>query len=79
MYEEKTFTTLKEKYNGDTRGEFVLIVNNVKEENSLNELSILDHLKHYIDLGASKQDAIKYVCADRGIKKQEVYKIAVEL
>ena len=79
MYEEKTFTTLKEKYNGDTRGEFVLIVNNLKEENTLNELSIVDHLKHYINMGASKQDAIKYVCADRGIKKQEVYKIAVEL
>lgn len=79
LHEEKVFTTLKQGYSGDKRGEFVLVVNNIKEDNKLNDLSILDHLKHYISMGVSKQDAIKYVCADRGIKKQEVYKIAIDL
>lgn len=79
LHEEKTFTTLGAGYKGDKRGEFVVIVNNLKEENSLNELSIFDHLKHYISMGVTKQDAIKFVCADRNIKKQEVYKVAIDL
>ncbi len=79
MYEEKIFTTLAEGYHGDTRGEFVLIVDNKKDDNKLNDLSIKEHLLHYINLGASKQDAIKYVCADRNIKKQIVYKEAIDL
>ncbi len=79
LHEQKIFTTLKDGYMGDKRGEFVLIVNNLKDENSLNELSILDHLKHYMNMGVTKQDAIKFVCADRGVKKQEVYKVAIDL
>lgn len=79
MYEEKIFTTLQEGYHGELRGEFVLVLNNSKEDNQLNSLTIKEHLLHYINLGASKQDAIKYVCADRNIKKQVVYKEAIDL
>ena len=79
LHEQKHFTTLKQGFNGDKRGEFVLIVNNVKEESELNSLTIKEHLLHYINLGFSKQDAIKFVCADRNIKKQEVYKESIDL
>ena len=79
LHEEKTFTTLKQGYNGDRRGEFVLILNNVEEENELNNLTVKEHLLHYINKGFSKQDAIKFVCSDRNLKKSEVYKVAIEL
>lgn len=79
LHEQKTFTTLLKGYNGDTRGEFVLIVNNLEEQNELNSLTIKEHLLHYLNLGFSKQDAIKFVCADRKIKKSEVYKESINL
>lgn len=79
LHEQKTFTTLAKGYDGDKRGEFVVVVNNVKADSTLNSLSILEHLKYYISMGVTKQDAIKFVCADRNIKKQEVYKVAVDL
>lgn len=79
MFEEKTFTTLKQGYSGDKRGEFVLVLNNNIQDNELNTLSVKEHLLHYINQGFSKQDAIKFVCADRGLKKSEVYKVAIDL
>lgn len=79
LHEEKVFTTLNKGYAGDRRGEFVIIVNNIMEENELNKLSIKEHLLHYIKLGVKKQDAIKFVCNDRGIKKSEVYKVSVDI
>ena len=55
------------------------IVNNLEEQNELNSLTIKEHLLHYLNLGFSKQDAIKFVCADRKIKKSEVYKESINL
>ena len=79
LHEEKTFTTLKQGYSGDKRGEFVLVLNNVQSENELNNLSVKEHLLHYMEKGFTKQDAIKFVCSDRGLKKSEVYKVAIDL
>ena len=79
LHEEKTFTTLKQGYSGDKRGEFVLVLNNVQSENELNNLSVKEHLLHYMKKGFTKQDAIKFVCSDRDLKKSEVYKVAIDL
>lgn len=79
LYEEKVFTTLKQGYDGVKKGEFVLVVNNTKNESELKNLSIKEHLKHYLNLGFSKQDAIKFVCAERNEKKQVVYKESIDL
>lgn len=79
LHEEKTFTTLKQGYLGDKRGEFVLVLNNDSFNNELNNLSIKDHLLYYMQKGFSKQDAIKFVCSDRDLKKSEVYKVAIDL
>lgn len=77
LYEEVTFTTLKDGYNGTVKGEFVLVVEGmVNEESPLNMLTIKEHLEFYINIGYTKSDAIKLVSADRKISKNEVYKEA---
>lgn len=79
MYEEVTFSTLSDGFNGTLKGEFVVVVDKPDLKNPLNELSIEDHLKHYIVLGETKNEAIKKVCKDRNLKKNEVYQIAITL
>lgn len=80
MFEEVTFLTLDVGFNGVNKGEFVLVVKGCENKtNPLCDLTILEHLKHYIKLGYTKNEAIKLVCADRNLKKNDVYKIAIDL
>jgi 16S rRNA (cytidine1402-2'-O)-methyltransferase len=37
------------------------------------ELSIPDHVAHYVGQGMTKKDAIKAAAKDRGVPKNEVY------
>ena len=75
MYENVYFTTLKKGYNGELKGEFVIIVEGNNNANSdLNNLTLTEHLQFYIDLGNSKNDAMKLVAKDRGVSKSEIYK-----
>ena len=60
------------------RGEYVLIVEGCtqKENNEFwADLTIEEHVEHYVSEGLKKMDAIKAVAKDRGIAKNEVYKI----
>ena len=69
LYEEK-----------EPRGEYVLVVegaNAVNGKNDLCELSIHEHVEHYIAEGMSKMDAIKSAAKDRGVSKSEIYKEVV--
>ena len=80
MYEEVTFSTLADGYNGVLKGEFVVVVQKPqKRENALNEKSVEEHLLHYIHLGDDKNTAIKKVCKDRNLKKNDVYMVAINL
>lgn len=80
MFEEVTFSTLNQGFLGTLKGEFVLVVKgNENKKNPMCELSIEEHLKHYINQGLTKNEAIKKVCEDRKLKKNEVYKIAINL
>ena len=75
MYENVYFTTLKKGYNGELKGEFVIIVEGNNNANSdLNNLNLTEHLQFYIGLGNSKNDAMKLVAKDRGVSKSEIYK-----
>ena len=62
----------------EPRGEYVLIVEGASEpkrdENPLLSLSPEEHVKHYIDGGMSKMDAIKAAARDRGVPKSVLYK-----
>ena len=70
----------------EPRGEYVLVIEG-KPEEELNaekkaqweDMSLEEHLQKYIDEGMSKKDAIKTVAKERGIPKQEVYKVGIEL
>jgi len=76
MHEEVTITSLQD-FSCEERGEIVMIIENTAKDNPLNELSIEDHIKHYLDMGLEKKEAIKKVSQDRGIPKNEVYQIAI--
>jgi 16S rRNA (cytidine1402-2'-O)-methyltransferase len=80
MYEEVYHTTLKQGYDKEPRGEFVLVVegNTQKEENRLNKLTIAEHLDYYLKLNYKKNDAIKQVATDRGVTRQEIYNFAIK-
>ena len=79
-FEEVIFSTLKDNYNGELKGEFVVIVEGNKQQNKeLNNLSVEEHLKFYIDLGNSKQEAIKLVAKDRCVAKNEIYKLVLDI
>ena len=81
MY-EKTFNfNLGDEINFEPKGEYVLVVEGSKkiEVNDLKSLSIKDHLLYYINLGETKADAIKKVAKERGVNKNAVYQVAIDL
>ncbi|MCU7558409.1 16S rRNA (cytidine(1402)-2'-O)-methyltransferase [Macrococcus capreoli] len=60
------------------KGEFVIVIEGSNGENDVNwwsELSIEDHVNHYVKEGLRNKDAIKQVAVDRDMKKNEVYQI----
>ena len=64
----------------EPRGEYVLVVegNAGGAENELLNLTITEHIAHYIENGLSKKDAIKAVAKDRDMPKSEIYKYTIE-
>ena len=63
------------------RGEYVLVVEGAKNAVSSNFWDAMDipsHVRHYIDGGMAKMDAIKQVARDRGVAKNEIYKQMVD-
>ena len=78
LHECVTVTTLGD-FDAEERGEIVMIVEGAKEENAFAEMSVEEHLKHYIAEGMDKKDAVKKVSSDRGIPKNDVYQIALTL
>ncbi len=59
------------------KGEYVIIVEGYAqkaEDEFWFEMSVSDHVNHYVSLGMKDMDAIKQVAKDRGIPKGEIYK-----
>jgi 16S rRNA (cytidine1402-2'-O)-methyltransferase len=79
LHEEAVTFNLSEGLKGEKRGEYVLIVEGASGENPLNDLTVKEHLLHYMSGGTDKKDAIKQVARDRGVPKSEIYKIALDL
>ena len=68
------------------RGEFVLVLDGLSEEEiekekraEFEELSIEEHIVKYINEGLSKKDAIKKVAKDRKLPKNEIYKYSTNI
>lgn len=78
IHESVTITSLA-NFECEERGEIVMIIDGATTQNPLNDLTILEHLKRYMDLGIDKKEAVKKVAQDRGIPKNEVYQQALNL
>ena len=58
----------------------MLVVGGAAEkENPLNALSVREHLESYLSEGMDKKEAVKRVARERGVPKNEVYQVALEL
>lgn len=80
LHEEAIPFMLADGFEGENRGEFVLVVEGAKEEeNSLCKLSEKEHILHYMSGGMSKKDAVKQAAKDRGVPKSELYGYSIDL
>ena len=80
LHEEAIPFMLADGFKGETRGEFVLVVEGAEEqENPLCKLSEKEHILHYMSGGMSKKDALKQAAKDRGIPKSELYPFSIDL
>ena len=85
-YEQVERTTLAgamEIYTAkEPRGEYVLVIEGAGETAETGafwqDMSIQEHVRHYVDTGMSEKDAIKAAAKDRGVHKNEVYSVVVE-
>ena len=66
----------------EVKGEFVLVLSGIdkdelreKEISKWSEMTYEEHYAYYLNLGFSDKDALKKVATDRGLKKNEVYKL----
>ena len=78
LYETLTEITLAGGYPEEPRGEYVIIVEGKEETSPYLSLSPEEHLKAYLDAGMDKKSAIKKVAAERGVPKDEIYKLTVK-
>ena len=79
IYESVTITSLA-NFSSEERGEIVLIIEGKSmDENPLLNMTIEEHLNHYIELGMDKKEAVKKVAQDRGITKNDVYQVAINI
>ncbi len=83
-YETVFSTTLSEAITfyekQEPKGECVLVIEGKSRQKQREEyhkqwntISIEEHMKHYIDAGMERKEAMKQVAIDRGIPKREVY------
>jgi len=84
--EEIMRTTLGEAvayYNEhDPRGEYVLVIEGgqkAAQSSFWENMSIADHVLHYMAKGLRKNDAIKATAHDRSLPKNEVYQQVLDL
>ncbi len=61
----------------EPKGEYVLVVEGAQEtpdeQNELNNLSVTEHINHYVMLGMDTKEAQKAVASDRGVSKRDIY------
>ena len=63
------------------RGEYVVIIHGatrVEQHNFWDDWTVSEHLEHYKSMGKSNMDAVKSVAKDRGVPKNEIYKVSIE-
>lgn len=61
------------------RGEYVVILEGKPYVSALKEGSIEAHITATMAMGITKKDAVKIVAKERGVNKDEVYKVAINM
>lgn len=59
---------------GEPKGEFVIVVSGNNDNVRYDDISVVEHVKMYIEDGLSEKDAIKNVAKDRKVAKSDIYK-----
>ena len=77
IHEGYTEIRLGEGVPEEPRGEYVLIVEGAEARSSLLDLSPEAHLRHYLDKGMDKKEAVKKVASERGVPKDAIYKLTL--
>lgn len=78
IHEKKIFFDLGDELNIEPKGEYVLVVQNEPHTQEQTE-TMEGQLKRLIGEGMDKNEAIKTVAKNFGVKKNEVYKLALSL
>ena len=74
LHEEVVRGYLGEMPEFTVKGEMVIVVEKAESAaQRLGELTVVDHVKHYMSLGYDKMKAVKLVAADRKVSKSVVY------
>ena len=80
IHEESVSFMLSSGLDGEKRGEYVLLVEGAAEkENPLNSLTETEHIRHYMEQGLDKKEALKRAAKDRGVSKSVLYPFAIDL
>ena len=58
----------------ELKGEMVVVVEGNTEIEDYSEMSVMEHIKLYLEDGISEKDAIKKVAVERGVPKSVIYK-----
>ena len=78
-FEEVSFSTLKEGYQGVVKGEFVCIIEGAKKEGlDVCEEDIIKELDSIIKTGKTNKEAIKEICDKYNLKKNYVYSLSIK-
>lgn len=62
------------------KGEMIVLIEGTKkekQENILNNLDLKEHYKFYESQGVEKKEIIKKIAKDRGVSKNEIYKVFI--
>lgn len=79
LFEGMVVLNLEDFYIENPRGEYVLIIEGQTGENPLNELSVKQHVMHYMKSGMLKKDAIKRTASDMNVDKNTIYVETLDL
>ncbi len=75
MYEEISRGKISEllDFVDDMKGEFVLVVEGNKNNIDYSNISVVEHVKMYVEDGMTEMDAIKLVAKERNVAKSVIY------
>jgi 16S rRNA (cytidine1402-2'-O)-methyltransferase len=87
VHEEKIYGTISEVYkkieDREIKGEIVVVIKGREKQKpdkeSWTDLTILEHVRLFMDNGYTKKEAIKKVAEVREIRKKDVYKEAIQI